>query len=324
MDLSIICINWNSVEYLKDCITSIYKYTDYISFEIIVIDNASTKGGVDILKEQFPEIILIKSSKNLGFSRANNLAFKQSRGAHVLFLNPDTRLTGPALNIMLNHLRTLPGVGVIGCKLLNTDLSVQTSCIQKFPTILNQITDIEYVRLRWPHCKLWEIDALFLEHPKPTVVEVVSGACLMVKRDVFEQVCLFSEEYFMYAEDIDLSYKVMRAGFINYYIGDAVVIHHGGKSSKQREVSQWSTIMKFQAMSQFCSKTRGCFYGAMFKTAMGCAALCRLVVIAVMAYFGSKIVDKGNASAKWTAILKWASGFEVRSVISNNDELTKE
>jgi len=102
------------------------------------------------------------------------------------------------------------------------------------------------------------------------------------------------------------------------------VIHHGGKSSKQREVSQWSTIMKFQAMSQFCSKTRGCVYGAMFKIAMGCAALCRLAVIAVMAYFGSKIVDKDNASAKWTAILKWASGFEVRSVISNNDELTKE
>jgi GT2 family glycosyltransferase len=313
MDLSIICINWNSVEYLRDCIASIYEYTHGISFEVIVIDNASPKGGVEILKEQFPGIILIKSNKNLGFSGGNNLAFRHSSGTHVLFLNPDTLLIGPALNTMLDHLKALPDAGMTGCKLLNSDLSIQTSCIQKFPTILNQLTDIESIRLRWPRCSLWQIDVLFSENPKPTVVEVVSGACMMLRRDVFEQAGLFSEEYFMYAEDIDLSHKIMRAGWKTYYVGDAVVIHHGGQSSKQHVVSQWATVMKFRAMTQFCAKTRGKAYAAIFRAAMGCAAIGRLLTISILAVFGSKIVkNNASAKAKWMAILGWSTGFDAR------------
>jgi N-acetylglucosaminyl-diphospho-decaprenol L-rhamnosyltransferase len=210
-------------------------------------------------------------------------------------------------------LKVLPDAGIVGCKLLNSDLSIQTSCIQKFPTILNQLTDIENIRLRWPRCRLWEIDVLFSENPKPVVVEVVSGACMMLKRDIFEWVGLFSEEFFMYAEDIDLCHKIMRAGFKVYYVGDAVVVHHGGQSSKQHVVNQWATIMKFRAMTQFCEKTRGKAYAWMFRAAMGCAAIGRLLAIAIMSVFGSKTI-KSNTSAKWIAILGWATGFDARLV----------
>ena len=157
MELSIICVNWNSVDYLRECIASIYEFTRGISFEIIVVDNASPEAGVDVLKDEFPGITLITSEKNLGFAGANNLGFKHSTGSYVLFLNPDTKLMEPTITIMLECIKSLPDAGVVGCKLLNTDLSIQLNSIQKFPTILNQVLDTEYLRLRCPHCPLLEI-----------------------------------------------------------------------------------------------------------------------------------------------------------------------
>src|SRR5271154_4562824 len=161
VELSVICVNWNSVDYLEECITSIYETTEGISFEIIVVDNASPQGGVETLKDQFPEIVIIESKENLGFAGANNIGFRRSTGSYVLFLNPDTRIIGRALNIILNQIKSLPDAGIVGCKLLNTDLTVQLTAIQKFPTILNQVLDAEYLQRKWPQCPLWEIGPLF-------------------------------------------------------------------------------------------------------------------------------------------------------------------
>lgn len=313
VDLSIIFVNWNSADYLSECLASVYKYTRDVQFEIIVVDNASPQCGVDDLIEQFPEIILIKSPKNLGFARANNLGFKRSSGRYVLFLNPDTQLVGPAILTMLAHLEALPRPGIVGCKLLNSDGSVQTSCIQKFPTILNQALDIEYLHLRWPGCPLWDIAPLFSPNPQPTKVEVISGACMMMKREVFEAVGLFNEGYFMYAEDLDLCYKVKRAGFDNYYLGDAELIHHGGKSSKQKNVGQWATVMQKRAVLRFFLETRGRIYCSIYKLAMGIGAACRLLAITLL--LPSAVVIRRQqlfyfAFSKWTAILKWAAGLD--------------
>lgn len=309
MDLSIVLVNWNSVPYLRECLTSIYQNTHNISFEIVVIDNASPDGGIDTLTTAFPNITIVKSKHNLGFAAANNIAFQHTKGENILFLNPDTQIIGAAIPLMLDRLKTLSDAGIVGCKLLNTDLSIQTSCIQKYPTILNQVLDIEHLRLRWPECPLWAIGPLFLASTKPVKVESVSGACLMIKRDVFERVNLFSEEYFMYAEDIDLCHKVSRIGLANYYVGEAVVIHHGGKSSGQVEVTQWATIMKFRAMTRFCFKTRGKAYSLCFRLAMGCAAAVRLAAILAIATCGGEFVNVRIATAKWRAVLGWATGF---------------
>ena len=207
MDLSIILVNWNSEEYLRECIASIYEWTHQVRFEVIVVDNASPSGNVDTLKVPFPEIRLIKSSKNLGFAGANNLGFLNSTGDCVLFLNPDTKLNSPAIDIVMEQIRRLPKAGIVGCKLLNADLSVQTSSIMKFPRILNAILQIEYLRLRWP--KLWGIGALFTPDIAPSEVEAISGACMFMRRHIFEQIGMFSEEYFMYSEDLDLCYQAV-------------------------------------------------------------------------------------------------------------------
>lgn len=311
MELSIICVNWNSADYLRECIASVYEHTCDLTFEIIVVDNGSTQEGVDALKEHFPKVTIIKSAKNLGFAGANNLGFRHSTGAYVLLLNPDTKLISPAINVMLGHMKSLPDAGVVGCRLLNTDLSVQLTAIQKFPTILNQVLDLEYLQRRWPHCPLWEIAPLFSDDVKLIQVEVISGACMLLRREVFEQVGLFSEEYFMYAEDIDLNYKVKNAGFTNYYIGEAAMIHHGGKSSSRQDISYWATIMKYRAMRRLFQKMGGGVYGSLYRIAMGCAAVGRLTVLGLAYPLGNIIWDRDAlrfATKKWSVILGWALG----------------
>jgi GT2 family glycosyltransferase len=308
-ELSIICVNWNSLDYLADCIASIYEHTHRISFEVIVVDNASPEGGVETLKSQFPQIRIVRSDKNVGFAGANNLGFRQSAGRYVLLLNPDTKLIGPAINTLLERIKSLPDAGIVGCKLLNADLSTSTSSIQKFPTILNQLLNVEFLRLTFPNFPLWDIAPLFSENLNPVKVEVIPGACMMLKRDVFERVGLLTEDYFMYAEDIDLNYKVRRLGFSSYYIGEARIVHHGGGSSSRQKVSQWSTIMTYKAMLRFYRMSRGRAYAAAYRVAMGLAAASRLILLAMMLPFGDRQGIR-CAAAKWSTVLKWAIGME--------------
>lgn len=312
VDVSIIFVNWNAEHYLREAIASVYEFTSGLTFEMIVVDNASPAGGVDAIGEEFPEVQIIKSRQNLGFAKANNLGFGHSRGVAVLFLNPDTRLVSPAINVMLQELKALPEAGVLGCKLLNTDLSVQTSCIQKFPTLLNQVLDAEALQRRWPGCPLWDIRPLLEAESGPVRVEVISGACMMLRRPVFERVGLFSEDYFMYAEDLDLCFKTKHAGLGNYLVGRATVVHHGGGSSRQSSANEWSTTMKQKAIQHFCAKTRGRVYASAYRATMACVAAVRLALIGVMSFAGILRCDKERlrfASQKWNAVFKWAVGL---------------
>jgi N-acetylglucosaminyl-diphospho-decaprenol L-rhamnosyltransferase len=308
-ELSIICVNWNSLEYLLECIASIYEHTRETSIEIIVVDNASPEGGVEVVAEKYPLVRIVRSDVNVGFAGANNLGFSHSAGRYLLLLNPDTKIVGPAIKAMLDRIKSLPDAGIVGCKLLNTDLSVSTTSIQKFPTIINQLFNIEALRLRFPTCRLWDIGPLFSENSLPVKVDVIPGACMMLKRDVFERAGLLTEDYFMYAEDIDLNYKVRRLGFSSYYVGEAQIVHHGGRSSSRQEVSQWSTVMTYRAMLKFYRRTRGRTYAAAYRFAMGCAAVVRLVFLAIMFPFGDRLGIRW-AAAKWSTILKWSIGIE--------------
>jgi GT2 family glycosyltransferase len=311
-DLSIVYVNWNSLDYLRKSIASVYEHTHEISFEIIVVDNASPETGVESLEELFAGINIIKSSKNLGFARANNLGFKASTGKYVLLLNPDTLLIESSLDVMLKHIQLLPDAGIVGCKLLNSDRSVQLTSIQKFPNILNQVVDAEYMLLRWPRFPLWNIGPLFCSDVKLTKAEVISGACMLLRHEVFEKVGMFSEDYFMYAEDLDLNYKVRKAGFTNYYVGETAIIHHGGRSSSRQQVSQWATIMKYKAMLTYFRKTRGRSYELLYRASIGIVALCRLLLLALAFPVGGRLFQKDSlhvASKKWRAVLAWAVGF---------------
>jgi len=307
--LSIICVNWNSWEYLQHCIGSIYSNPPSVSFEIIVVDNASPEGGIEKIQAEFPSVRIIKSSTNLGFAGANNVGFAHCNGGTILLLNPDTEVMGAALDTMLNAMTSLPDAGIVGCKLLNSDLSTSTTSIQKFPTILNQLLTAERLRLMFPGCHLWDIAPLFSDSDKPTKVDVIPGACMLIRRDVFERVGGLSEQYFMYAEDIDLNYKIRNLGYSSYYTGQGRVIHHGGKSSSQHKVNQWSTMMTYRSMLQFYRTNRGQAYATVYRLAMGVAALVRLLLLGLMFPFGNRQQIRWSTS-KWATILKWAIGRE--------------
>ena len=297
MDVSIIFVNWNSVDYLRECIPSIRKYTQGLSYEIIVVDNASPAGDADVIGREFSDIVLIKSEENLGFAGANNLGFKHSTGRFILFLNPDTKLISPIINIMLKHSQSLPDAGVVGCKLLNRDLSVQTSSIMQFPTIFNELFQFEYLRLRWPG--FWGIGPLFSGGTDPAKAEVIAGACMLIGREAFEKGGMFSEEYFMYAEDMDLCYKIAKAGWTNYYVGEAVAVHYAGTSSPR----VWQLAAKSKSMLKFCEKFYGRFYTWLFRIALAGNAVARLTVIYGLSLFGRK-ESLQSSIVKWTTMLK--------------------
>jgi len=307
-ELSIIIVNWNSVEFLRKCIASVKAETTGVVYEIVVIDSASFDGCDRMLREEYPEVQFIQGTKNVGFGRANNAAFKVSRGRCLLFLNPDTEVLSSAIGIMYSFLQTLPTAGAVGCKLLNADRSLQTSCIQSFPTILNQVLDTEWLRRRWPKSVLWGMAPLFADSFEPKVVEAIAGACVMMKREAFERVGLFSEEYFMYAEDIDLSYKLARGGYKNYYIPTATVVHYGGGSS-QEAPSNFSVVMMRESIWRFLGKTRGRGYASLYRLSMLISALGRLAVLWVRQVDPSACRDRsttGNSFSKWRAVLRWS------------------
>lgn len=309
MELSIIIVNWNSVDFLKKCIASIKTETHGLNYEIVVIDSGSFDGCDRMLNENFPEVRFIQSEQNLGFARSNNLAFNVSLGRCVLFLNPDTEIVGPAITKMYGCLNALPKAGAVGCRLLNSDRSIQTSCIQSFPNILNQVLDSECLRSRWPKSVLWGMSVLLEDADEPQVIEAISGACIMLERAVFERVGLFSGDYFMYVEDLDLCYKIRKFGHVNYFVADATVIHHGGGSS-QEATSNFAVVMMRESMWKFLQKTRGSFYGVLYRLSMFLCAIMRLGVLA-----GRRQIVRRNPGykdiydesiQKWLAVLRWS------------------
>jgi GT2 family glycosyltransferase len=315
MDLSIVIVNWNSKEFLRKCVASVSAQTAGISYEIIVIDSGSFDGSGEMLSQFFPNVRFIQSESNIGFARANNEAFKASVGEHVLFLNPDTELVGPAINIMLQQLKALPDAGAVGCRLLNGDGSLQSTCIQALPTICSQFINSELLRKAYPQWSVWGMAALFDGTDRPTKVQAISGACVMLPRLVFEQAGRFSEDYFMYAEDIDLCHKVRLSGHANYYLPHATVIHFGGGSS-EKAPSEFSVVMMRESIWRFLHKTRGGLYALAYRMSTFFLSLVRL--LALFALWPIHLIQQRSGSwtasfRKWRAILGWSLGIKPAS-----------
>jgi N-acetylglucosaminyl-diphospho-decaprenol L-rhamnosyltransferase len=311
MKLSIIIVNWNSAAYTADCISSIHAAARGLSYEIVVVDNASSDDSAQKLQLR-EDIHLIASPVNLGFAQANNLGYEHASSDVLLFLNPDTQVLGSALERMYDVLLSSESLGIVGCRLLNSDMSLQTSCVLAFPTILNQLTDVEALKVRFPEIRMWGISSLFRSETRLAFVEAVSGACLMIGRKTFEEVGKFSREYFMYCEDVDLCYKVARAGYRVGYVADARVVHHGGQSSKKAQESSFADVMGHEAIRTFMAKWRGWLYARVYTSSMLLSALVRLVLLGLLPHslLGKDPSGMTATRRKWLNILSWSLGRE--------------
>ncbi len=312
MDISIIIVNWNSATFLQHCLMSLYACHPKPTFEVIVVDSGSFDGCGTMVACQFPDVRFVQCEENVGFAKANNLGVEQAQGACLLFLNPDTEVVGTAVDVLHEALQRLKNAGIVGAKLLNTDRSLQTSCVQAFPTILNQLLDFEVIRGIFPRLPFWGMAPLFAKGDAPIQVQMLSGACLMMRRTTFNNIGGFDEEYFMYAEDTDLCYKAMQFGYENYYVPRASIIHHGGGSSQKSE-GQFSAVMTRCSIWRFLTKTRGCGYGMAYRRVTLLSAGSRLFLLALgspLFLARGKAAKLLNSFRKWLAILNWSVGCD--------------
>lgn len=307
--ISIVIVNWNSKTYVRGCLHSLARHVPSVALEVIVVDGGSFDGCDEMLAKEFPSVIFVQSPDNIGFARCNNLGARHAKGQYLLLLNPDTELIDDSLETLWRQAASLPDAGAIGCRLLNRDRSLQTSCVQCFPTAINQALDSEFLHKRFPRSSLWGMAPLYTEGHSPVPAEAISGACILVKRDYYEAVGGFTETYFMYGEDLDLCYKLTQAGHRSYYVPDARVVHFGGGSTGQAS-SNFSTVMMRVSVHHFIRQHRGPFSALAYRSSIFLSALARLLLICPMLIFGNRVVSHGSGSLrKWSAILRWSVGL---------------
>lgn len=320
-DISVIIVNWNSKDYLRACLQSLARHHPAdLATEVIIVDGGSFDGCGEMLAKEFPYVVFIQSPDNIGFARANNLGARQARGQFLLLLNPDTEFVEDSLTVMHATLTAYPGIGAVGCRLLNSDRSLQTSCVQAFPTVLNQLLDSEFLRERFPRSALWGMQALHDRGEQPRAVEVLSGACILLRHECFEAVGGFSKEYFMYGEDLDLCFRIRSAGWKVCHVSTTRLLHHGGGSSRQA-AGDFSNIMMRASVHRFIKTHQGPMAAAAYRITTSLGALVRLVLIAPLMLFGNGLVRHGTGSLrKWIAVFRWSLGWDSRLPAGRPDQ----
>jgi len=227
--VSIILVNYNGSNFLHDCLASIELFLDVCIYEVIIIDNFSTDDSIKIIQDNFPYCKLIESHINLGFGKANNLAVKNSRGNNLLFLNTDTVMIENTVKILSEYLQQNKNIGAIGSRITFQDEGYQLSC-GNLPNLMVEFLD----KIRYSLDNTWhQIFSRIYDSQYSKVQEVgwVTGACLMIRRDVFEQIGGFDENFFMYFEDKDICKRVKELGYKVIYYPKTSIIHLLGGSS---------------------------------------------------------------------------------------------
>lgn len=231
-DLSIVIVSWNVRDLLANCLNTIDRGRGELDLEVIVVDAGSVDGSPDMVQEQFAWIQLVAESENVGFPRGNNIGINRAYGRHVMLLNPDTEVIGDALSQLVAYLDQHPNVGVVSGMLRNPDGSIQSSR-RRFPTFKTAVFESTWFEPYAPKSLLRDYYAEDLPLDEPVDVDWLTGASLMVRREVIDQVGLMDEAYFMYSEELDWCRRIKDAGWRIVFLPTAEIIHHVGKSSEQ-------------------------------------------------------------------------------------------
>lgn len=233
MKLSVIIVNYKVKYYLEQCLLSLLKAAEGIDTEVFVVDNHSNDGSLEYLRPKFRSVTFIGSSHNLGFARANNLAIRRSRGEYVLLLNPDTVVAEETLRGTLCFMDAHPEAGSCGVRMSRNDGHDAPESRRGLPTPLTSFYKMSGLCARFPnHPRFGRYYMANLPWNSPQEIEVVSGAYCMLRRSVLDKVGLLDEDFFMYGEDIDLSYRIIKGGFKNYYL-PLRILHYKGESTQK-------------------------------------------------------------------------------------------
>lgn len=253
MTLSVIIVNYNVRQYLENALVSIIRAMEGIEGEVIVVDNASDDGSVEMVREKFPSVQVLANAENMGFARANNLALERARGQWLLLINPDTVVQEDTLRVMIEFMRMHPEAGLAGCKILNPDGSFQLPCRRSFPTPWVALTKITGLSALFPRSRVFgRYNLTYLDPDKSYEVDAVSGSFMMVARTAFEAVGGLDKTFFMYGEDLDWCYRIRQAGFAVYYVHETQIVHFKGESTRRSNINEVQVF--YGAMVLFVEK----------------------------------------------------------------------
>jgi len=253
LKLSVIIVNYNVQHFLEQCLHSVKKAAESISAEIIVVDNNSVDGSVAMTKAKFPEITLIENKKNTGFSFANNQAIRVAAGEYILLLNPDTVVEEDTFTKVISFMDAHPDAGGLGVKMLDGKGNFLPESKRGLPTPSVAFYKIFGFSRLFPKSKTFGKYHLgFLDKDKIHEVEILSGAFMLMRKSVLDKVGLLDETFFMYGEDIDLSYRILLGGYKNYYFPETRIIHYKGESTRKSTVNY--VFVFYRAMVIFAKK----------------------------------------------------------------------
>jgi GT2 family glycosyltransferase len=225
MDISVIIVNWNTKELIKNCLDSVYRTMGNIAFEIIVVDNASFDGSISMLEEKYPQVIKIANQENKGFGAANNQGFAVMKGKYALLLNTDAILTPNAVHKLWTFCEQHQEAAIVCGQLLHADGSKQNS-VAAFPTLLTLAVNTSLLEYLFPR----RFPSKRYEHKEPIEIDSAIGACIMISKKALDEVSFFDERYFFFFEETDLAYAFHCKGWSVYHMPDAYIYHLQGQS----------------------------------------------------------------------------------------------
>jgi len=305
MNLTIVIINWNSLDYLAKCLESIRQQRLGHGTEVVVVDGASFDGAEALVRDKFPEVDFIQSPENIGYGRCCNLGARAARGEFLLILNPDTELKPGAVGAMISALKAQPTIGLVGARLIDPDGTFQSSSTHPLPGIFNTVFDCAFIRRL-----AWQLSGRSRRR-SPFMVNAVSGACMLLRTSLFKKLGGFNPRFFMYGEDVDLCQRVRATGYKVCHVPMAEVVHHGGVSSASRG-SGFSQVMIREAVDVFMRIHHGPIAAFCCRCLMAGSALIRLMTASVARVFctSEKRALLNGVIEKWSLVLRWCFGAE--------------
>ncbi|MBV6405139.1 MAG: hypothetical protein GFGODING_01905 [Flavobacteriales bacterium] len=253
MKLSVIIVNYNVRAYLEQCLRAVFAALEGMDGEVFVVDNQSTDGSVELVRERFPQVRLLANAENVGFSRANNQAIREAKGDHVLLLNPDTIVGEDVFARVVAYMDANPKVGGVGVRMIDGTGRFLPESKRGLPTPAVAFYKIIGLARLFPRSRVFGRYHLgHLPEDRTARIEILSGACMFLRKRTLDEVGLLDESFFMYGEDIDLSYRITLGGYENHYFPEARILHYKGESTKKSSVNY--VFVFYNAMAIFARK----------------------------------------------------------------------
>ena len=233
MKLSVVIVNYNVKFFLEQCLYSVLRATESMDSEVFVVDNCSTDDSLEYLRPLFPQVIFIENKDNVGFSRANNQAIREAKGEYILLLNPDTVVGENTLTRTCEFMDEHPEAGALGVKMIDGQGFFLPESKRGFPSPWNSFSKMSGLAQLFPHSKFFgKYHLRYLDEDQLNEVEVLAGAFMLLSKQALDKAGLLDETFFMYGEDIDLSYRISKEGYVNYYFPE-IILHYKGESTKK-------------------------------------------------------------------------------------------